>query len=350
MTFPRRSPHKFALHPLWLAVLLILALCGGARAQNVILYLKSGDKISGHLVSEYTNRVVLSNSWAKELSVPLSEIAQREIILAARTNHIAGTNLLAGTNHVSGTNAIAKVKLPPAPATPPLFKHWKGEAEVGLDYTDSTTDQRVYHARFKLSYERPYTSNPKQFFRNQFDYELAYGKTTQTTSTNKTTVTSADRMGGSIKTTADFDTRWYGYNLGGAGFDHVRSIDLSAELGPGLGYHLLTRSNLLANVESGINYQIQYNSDNTHSRDFFFRLAEDFTWKLNPRTTFSEKAEFFPRVNFNEFRVRAEATLSYNLWRYIYWNTTVRDSYDTTPAAKVQGNEFELHSALGIKF
>src|SRR6185437_11494663 len=113
------------------------------------------------------NRIVISNSWTPELSVPLAEIVQRETIVAK------------GTNHVAGTNAIAKIKLPTPPAPPPLFKHWKGEAEVGLDYTDSTTDQRTYHARFKLSYERPYVSNPKNFFRNSLDYEVAYGKTTQ---------------------------------------------------------------------------------------------------------------------------------------------------------------------------
>jgi len=320
-------------------MLLVCALSSGARAQNVILYLKGGDRISGRIVSEYTNRIVLSNSWTKELSVPLAEIAQREIILAK------------GTNLVSGSNAVAKIKLPPPPAAPPpMFKHWKGEAEVGLDYTDSTSDQRTYHAHLKLSYELPYKSNPKNFFRNSIDYEVAYGKTTQKNTGTNTTVISADRMGASDKTTADFDKRWYAYNLGGVGYDRIRNIDLAGEIGPGLGYHLLTLSNLTVNVESGANYQIQYNTDSTHSRDFFFRIAEDVTWRLDPRTTFTEKVEFFPRVNFAEYRVRAEATISYNLWRYIYWNTTFRDNYDTTPAAKVQGNEFEIHSALGMKF
>ncbi len=339
MTFPPRPRHKLFFHPIWVAALLVCAFCGGARAQNVILYLKTGDRISGRIVSEYTNRLVLSNSWAKDLSVPLAEIAQREIILAG------------GTNHVSGTNTLAKIKLPPPPATPPpLFKHWKGAMEVGLDVIESTSAQHTYHAKFQLAYEVPYASNPKNFFRNSFDYELSYGKTKQRVSGVETTTTSSDRMGGSDKTTADFDGKWYAYNLAGLGYDRLRNIKLAVEEGPGLGYHLLTRSNLTVNGEAGVNYQSQYNTDDTHSRDFFFRLAEDFTWKINSRTTLSEKAEFFPRVNFGEYRARAEATLSYNLWRYVYWNTTVRDNYDTTPAADIQGNEFEIHSALGVKF
>jgi hypothetical protein len=336
MMFPRRGFLNL-IHPIWVAILLGCVLGSNARAQRVVLYLKNGDKLTGVLISEYTNRVVLSNSWVKDLSVPLSEIAQREIILAS-------------TNHVAGTNFLAKIKAPPVPAPPPLFKHWKGEAEIGLDLIYSATDQRTYRGRFKLAYELPYDWNPKNFFRNSLDYNLAYGKTTQKTAGLKTTTTSSDRMGFSDKTTADFDGHWYGYNLIGAGFDRVRNIGLAIEEGPGLGYHVLRYTNLTANVEGGFSYQLQDNTDDTHTRDFFYRVAEDFNWKLGSRTSLAEKAEFFPRFNFTEYRLRAELTLTYSLWRYVYWNMTVRDSYDTTPAAKVQGNELEVHSALGAKF
>lgn len=319
-------------------MLVVCALSGSARAENVVLYLKSGDKLTGFVVSDYTNRVVLSNSWVKELSVPLSEIARREIVGA-------------GTNQVAATNMLAKTKTQAVSATPPpMFKHWKGEAEVGLDLVYSTANQQTYHGRFKLSYEHPYTSNPKNFFRNSLDFNIQYGKTEQTVNNTRQTATSADQMGISDKTSADFDKHWYAYNLAGVGFDRVRKIDLQIEEGPGLGYHLVTRTNLMVNVESGANYQVQYDTDNTAKRDFFFRLAEDFIWKIDSRTTLSEKAEFFPRVDFSQYRVRAETTLSYNLWRYVYLNMTVRDSYDTSPADGAKPNELEVHSALGVKF
>jgi len=317
-------------------VFLACALLGSARAENVVLFLKNGDRITGFVVSEYTNRLVLSNSWANALSVPLKEIDRREIAFA-------------GTNHMARTNVLA-VKLKPPTAPPPLFKHWKGQAEVGLDLIYSTVDQRNYHARLQLAYEKPYKSNPKNFFRNTLDYSVLYGKTIQHGRGTNLTTTSSDQMGVSDKTSADFDGHWYGYNLVGAGFDRVRGIDLHIEEGPGLGYHLVTRTNLTVNLEGGANYQIQDQSDGTHNRDFFFRLAEDVNWKLSPRTIWSEKVEFFPRVNFGEYRLRAETTLSYNLWRYVYLNTTVQDAYDTEPAVGAQANELQVHSALGVKF
>jgi hypothetical protein len=327
-------------HLIRLALIIVsAATLGHARAENVILYLKSGDKITGYVVSEYTNRIVLSNSWVKELSVPLKEIERREITFAASTNHPAGTNL------------VAKLKAQVTPPAPPkLFKHWKGEAEVGLDLIYNTSDQQTYHGRFTLSYERPYDSDPKKFFRNTTDYNIEYGKIEQTVNGVRQTVASSDKMGASDKTSFDVSHRWYAYNLAGVGDDRIQNIKLRVEEGPGMGYRLLMLTNLAVNVESGVDYQIQDNTDDTHTRDFFFRLAEDINWKINPRTTLVEKAEFFPRVNFAEYRLRAEATLSYNLWRYIYMNFTVRDSYDTKPVAATKPNELEIHSALGVKF
>ena len=79
-------------------------------------------------------------------------------------------------------------------------------------------------------------------------------------------------------------------------------------------------------------------------------MAQDTLWKISDRTTLTEKTEFFPRVNFEEYRLRGEATLSYFLWRYVYMNLTVRVSYDTSPDAGASANELVVHSALGVKF
>lgn len=346
MMCPRRRIHNLVLHAFPAAVFLACAVPALSRAENVILYLKSGDKIAGYVVSEYTNRLVLSNSWVKELSVPLTEIARREITFAAGTNRVAGV-----TNRVAVTNLAAKLKSQMAPPAPPtLFKHWKGTAEVGLDLIYNTSDQQTYHGKFTLSYELPYRSDPKKFFRNTIDYSVEYGKIEQTVNGVRQTVASADKMGGSDKTSFDITHHWYAYNIAGAGNDRIQNIAVRGEEGPGLGYHLITRTNLTVNLESGVDYQIQYNTDDTHSRDLFFREAEDFTWKISDRTTLTEKAEFFPRINGREYRLRAESTLSYSLWRYVYLNITVRDSHDTTPVADAKANELEIHSALGVKF
>src|SRR5882757_3700155 len=88
---PHRRNLRSIFHPIRVAVLLVCAAGRDVVAENVVLHLRNGDRIAGFVISEYTNRLVLSNSWAKELSVPLSEIGQREII-AAGTNQFGSTN------------------------------------------------------------------------------------------------------------------------------------------------------------------------------------------------------------------------------------------------------------------
>jgi len=241
---------------------------------------------------------------------------------------------------------------PPKPAPKP--KHWKGELKVGADFIKGAKDQQIYYGRFKLTYEHPYAGNPKQFFRNIVDYSVDYGRTEGAAGTNGHTdsVVSANRMDGSDKTDFDFGKqKLFVYNLGAAGYDEIRKIDLHYEIGPGVGYHLLTRTNFVLNGEFGVNYQVQDRSDNTKTEKFYFRLAQDLTWKVNKTLTFTEKFEFFPQVEeFSEYRSRFETTLSYGIWQNISLNVSVLDLYDTQPATSVPNNDLQIRSSLGFTF
>jgi putative salt-induced outer membrane protein YdiY len=324
-----------ALRRRWFgALLLILGATCALQAQNVVLHLKNGDRLAGALVSEDTNRVVISTSWIKDLAVPIAQIASREIIppvppapkpavqpaptVAAQTTNVP-------TPAVTNSTSVAKSKTPVVAAAPPPSpkpKRWKGEARVGMNYIQGATDQEIYYARLKLTYERPYVANPKHFFRNIFDYSMDYGQTAG--------VLSANRMDASDKTDFDVGTaKAYVYNLGGVGYDELRKIDLRYEVGPGAGYHLLTLTNLVLNTESGLNYQVENRSDQTRTERFYFRLAEDLTWSPRKQLKFTEKAGF---------------------WMNLSLNLTLLDLYDTQPASGVPNNDLQIRSSLGITF
>jgi hypothetical protein len=116
------------------------------------------------------------------------------------------------------------------------------------------------------------------------------------------------------------------------------------------------------NTEAGINYQAQFRSDtintgtntitqHTTNEKFYFRLAEDTTWKINKTLNFTEKFEFFPRVeDVSEYRMRFESTFSYGIWQNISLNLTILDLYDTQPASNVPKNDLQIRSSLGITF
>jgi hypothetical protein len=54
--------------------------------------------------------------------------------------------------------------------------------------------------------------------------------------------------------------------------------------------------------------------------------------------------------NVEEFRARAEATLSFGIWQNVSLNLSVLDLYDTQPAQNVPNNELQVRSSVGIAF
>src|SRR4051812_24083314 len=89
---------------------IFLVACVAAVAQSVTVELKNGDRITGAIVSEATNRLVLSNSWAREISLPLADIAKRTALtnaaVAMVSTNQSATNAVAFAKAVASTNTI----------------------------------------------------------------------------------------------------------------------------------------------------------------------------------------------------------------------------------------------------
>lgn len=315
-----------------------------AGAQTVSLDLKSGDRVTGQIVSETTNRIVLSNAWARELTIPLAEIIRR-------TPMVSTTNVVITS---AATNAPAKTAVTATNSffASPAFKNWHGEALVGTDLTFSQRNRQVYNAKAKLTYA-------KDRLKTVFDYDATYGRSqvdetvvvNGQMTTRQIQKTDANRMNGALKTDYDLTKQWYLYNLGGAGYDEVRKIDLRYEIGPGLGHHLIVRTNFLVNAEAGANYQNEERSDGTELSKFFYRLAENAAWKITPRLSWDEKMEYTPRVeDVGEFRIRFESNLRYALVQNVFFNLSLIDIYDSLPASGVTQNDLQLRSSVGMKF
>lgn len=307
----------------FISILLLLALSvRGWSAQPVTFVLKNGDRVTGTIVSEETNRVVLTTPWAKEVVIQRAEISRRDPPKLPPAP-------------VPGAGATAGMGAPPPTAKKPSHI-WTGEVNVGTDLGFSQVKRQLYTGRAKVifAYER---------LKNTVDYDAAYGRTDG--------ILSANRMDGASKTDFDLSRRFYVYNIGGAGYDEIRKIAVRYELGPGLGYHLIQRTNFVLNTEFGANYQEQRFSNDDATRLFFYRLAEIANWPLSAKLSMDEKFEFFPRAEDPEqYRFRFESNVRYWLSSNLSVNLTVLDLYDTQPAPTVTRNDLQLRSSVGVKF
>jgi putative salt-induced outer membrane protein YdiY len=300
----------------------------GARvwgAESTTLVLRNGDRITGVIKSEDTNKVILVTPWVKELVVPTSLIKQRQAVQVASTPTPPTT---------AGAGATPGPVMPPPNVKPSHLL--AGEFNVGTDLGFGQKDHQLYSARAKLiySYER---------YKNTLDYNFSYGKTAG--------VLAANQMSGFWKIDYELGHRYYLYGISGVGYDEIRQIDFGYELGPGVGYHLIQQPAFVLNTEAGVDYQVQNLSNDTSTELFFLRLAENFTWRLNSKITLDEKFEFFPHLQeIDIYRFRFETNFRYQLMTHLAFNLTVTDAYESQPADTVTKNDLQVRSSVGVKF
>lgn len=344
-------PHKRILRYVflvWCLVTLPWLLCANndEEQRTIILKLKNGDRLSGRFISETDQQVRISTSYAPELAIPVNEIEAREWVAP-------DPKPLADTSSASVEPAPGSPKPKPKIAQ---AKSWSGKVDIGADLGFSENTWQLYYGRAKIIYA-PQTP-PEQIkmfsdrFKNTFDYQATYGRTDG--------VLSANRMDGSSKTDFEIGKKLFVYNVIGGGYDEIRKINLQYEVGPGLGYRLLNRSNFVVNAEAGMNYQVQYletefGTEETSKR-VSLRLAQDVAWTISEKLSFDEKLEFYPNLEqLGEFRLRLEMNLRYSLWQgaagqSIYLALTLLDIYETQPASGISKNDLQIRSSIGVSF
>jgi hypothetical protein len=208
--------------------------------------------------------------------------------------------------------------------------------QAGMDLGFATKDRQLYVGRLKLNhtYGR---------LRNAADCLFTYGRTDGDLSAN--------RMEGRLKTDFDLTRRTYAYNLGVAGYDSIRKLDNYFQIGPGAGERLLVLTNFTVIVEGGANFQRQIRSDGTETDIFYYRLAQEARFTLGSKLSFDEKVEYLPQWDdFSEYKLRFEANVKYWLNTHLFLNLSMIDLYDTMPAPKVQPNDLQIRSTIGVKF
>jgi putative salt-induced outer membrane protein YdiY len=344
-----------------------LAMANFAGAQDVILHLKNGDRVTGSIVSTNAQGVVVATPYAGRVTISAAQIARREVQAArAASQPLKPVPTLASPPPAQKSSVPGKAaptaQAPPKPvatdskssASKPketrptlgasllkFLSGWKGELEVGLNLAFSTIDRQAYAGRVRATHLR--TMPNQRLLKNDLDYLASYGRTDGVLSDN--------RMDGSWKLEYDIGKQFLAYNAVGTGYDEVRSIDLRYDVGPGLGYKWITRTNFVLRTELGGNYQQQMFAGDGTKHSYSLRLGEESWRQVTGKLRLDEKVEFFPSVDkFGEYRLRGEVNLSYLVRNNVALKLTLIDLYETDPPINISNNDLQIRSSVGIKF
>lgn len=318
--------------------------CGSVwSADRVILTLKNGDRVSGNLISETGDRIVVKSPVLGQLSVLKAELGRREDVAPAPVAPAAAPPRVAASTPVPAAAASTNFPgLGPTGWTPawvrPFLTNWHGNVQLGMDLGFGTSDRQTFY----LNAGATHTWNR---LRNLADFHSVYGVVKQ--------LSSANRLDGSLKTETDLDARrrFYAYNQGGAGFDAVRQLNREFHEGMGMGYKILQRPRFTLNSEGGFQYQ-SFDYLAAPDRSFVsLRLGENLSWKPMEKLSLNQRLTFTPNVeNLNEYHVRFELGMSYPLFRRITLNVNLIDEFESQPPARVDRNDLQVQSTLGLNF
>lgn len=358
----KRLSDAWSLPAIMLWALLLVA---RAAAQDIVIHLHNGDRLTGKLVSETTNTVTLTNIFLGNIQIPVTQIKLREAVppatpsapptAAVPTTNVPPTVATApsGTNVPPSTNVVAKTTPPPelkakepkgpmTPANPeatPIASTpsaWKHDVRFGLNMRYSDKDSQEFLTIAKSTYG-------KAPFRHIFDVNFKYGRVEG--------VLAANSLAASEKTEYQLSPKSYIFNLVGGGYDEIRKIDHQIDVGPGFGVELIKKTNFVWKGEMGFNFQKQFRADDTRQTSYSLRIAEIFAWRIWEKLTADLKVEFFPDLDeLGEYRFRLESTLRYPVSKRLSLNLDVIDLYDTRPPQSVNPNDLQIRSTIGVAF
>ncbi|MEC9373456.1 MAG: DUF481 domain-containing protein [Planctomycetota bacterium] len=305
------------------------------RGVQAKITLKSGDVVTGRLLSETADLIIVDHPTLGSLSIPRDQVADfsqtpisqtqaEEISAAAASAEQAEADREAADK--AAAEAEAKRKDP-----------WSGEISLGL--SGSTGNTELVNIRFGASATRE-TEDTLLNLSATYKFTKDEGETTD------------DRFFAKGQNDWFFkDSRWTWFLRGEFEIDEFKDYDWRASLYTGPGYRFIDNdtTRLIGRAGAGGSYE------EGGVRDGFIPEAfagVDFSHKFNERVSLTASADIFPNLDdFGEFRSRENAALNFIMTDNGAWVLRIgaehRYDSDTDEAEK---NELDYFAQLVYSF
>ncbi len=274
-------------------MLCVLAVHGVLGDQ---LELSNGDRITGRLIKQNSEQVVIDTAYAGELKVDKSQVVRittdQPLRIQLRDGQQLDGILLSdeqgkllirtddeSTALTGGLDAIAYIAAIPPAAAPPW--EWRGNIRVGGEMKTGNTETD------KLNVDTRVVIEQKERNRYTVTAKLAREE-------SQNTLTKEQYLLGG-KYDRFFNNKWYGFV--GAAFeqDKFKDLDLRSTFGAGSGYQFYDDEELRLSLEGGLSYtdeNLVAEQDDSYA---------GFNWGLNwEQALFDKRLNFFHRHRGNQ--------------------------------------------------
>jgi putative salt-induced outer membrane protein YdiY len=342
----------------------------GARADQVTL--KNGDRLTGTIVKSDAKTLLIKTDLAGDVNVQwdavTSIVSSQPLHLGLKDGQtVVGTVATADGKFEVETKTTGEITTPKDAVVtvrnddeeksydteidrlknPRLTDFWTGLLDTGLSVTRGNSATLSYTLAAKAV---------RQTTRDKISvYTTTIYATDDTTPPSRTT---AHAILGGVRGDLNVSDRTFVFGFTDFQYDEFQHLDLRNTLGGGLGYHVIKTDNTTFDVFGGGDFEQEYFSPNPPDvltsvtrKTGEIVAGEELDMKVNTRTTFSEKASFFPNVSdTGQYRFQFDATAATKLKSWLSWQMTFGERYISNPLTGLKGNDLLLSTGLRLTF
>ena len=332
---------------IWLALLPVILFSSVLRLAAGEVTLKNGDRLSGKIVEETDDAVVIETEYAGRVTIArkhIESIADRTAIATAPAEGPAPVEPAA----TQSVPAEKKVPPPAAPRKPArlfsggfggLVEGWEGNANVGFSFTSGNSNNTTMTTGIR-AVKSGGGDNLTVYARSLWNSNRGSGRM----------VTTQNAFWGGARYDRNLDPRLFGFVSYDFERDRPKGLNLRSVAGAGLGRHIhkteITELDLLLGGAWNRTWQAGNNSD-TPEIIAGLNVKHRFHQKLR----FQNSLTFFQNVTDRaEYRMIMDTTLSVDVTKRVGVFITVGDRFNNDPFRSARRNDFLFTTGMKWNF
>lgn len=342
----------------------LCVVCSNVFADQIIL--KSGDRLTGKVVSQDDEKVVLQTDFAGILTILKSSIEQvsisdtkafetatvnkqaqkessapkaEDIEKAEETAKIVEIAKVEEPNAKESALAGASASIVPKKRALSFTSGWDGAANLGFSYTSGNSRTMIF-----TSGVRAEKSGENDKITTYFN---ALWNRNRVADINLTT---SNAIWGGVRYDRNISKKWFAFGSFDFERDKPQLLNFRSVLGAGLGYHAIKNDRTELDVFSGAAWNRSwFFGPNTSSAEVL--IGNTLKHKINERVKFQQGFTFYPNLtDTGEYRMIFDSTLSADVTKRIGWFVTVGDRFNSAPVFEAQKNDFLFTTGLKWSF
>ncbi len=347
-------------------LILCVLVCASATAFADVLTLKSGDRVTGSLVTVKGETLTLKSDTMGTLTIPIAKIATYSVdkpvaVFVKGREPMEGTLELTPTGDwkltektTTETISAAKVDtiMPAADyeklflATPRPWEAWKGAASLGESVQHGNQEANTFTTTIGAIRERPAAPVFQKHTRTNFNFTALLSHAAQDGSTVTTHTLSAMLRQDYLLSATNFV-------FGLAQLDHISTegLYMRQTYGGGFGRQIVKTPKTSFNVIGGLTAQHEKFFTGLSDETLDGLIGENLLEQFTKRIALTHNLNFYP--NFTEggqYRFDTTTTLAIKLSNKFSFTTNAIDLYLSNPPAGNEKNNITLSLGIGYTF